>query len=117
MKKLLLCVVVLSTLSASAQRLQNIKGSGNSKKVTREVGAFTGLLSQGPMDVIISYGKDSKVTIEADDNLLPYIETNVENNKLIVKTKKNAGINPRSKMVVHVNMTNIYPAIKRKWKY
>ncbi len=107
MKKLLLCVVVLSTLSASAQRLQNIKGSGNSKKVTREVGVFTGLLSQGPMDVIISYGKDSKVTIEADDNLLPYIETNVENNKLIIKTKKNAGINPRSKMVVHVNMTNI----------
>ncbi len=107
MKTFLLFATAFLSLSASAQRWQNIKGSGNIKKESRETGAFTGLLLQGPMDVEISYGKDNKITIEADDNLLPYIETNVENNKLIIKTKKNIGINSRSKLVVHVYMTNI----------
>lgn len=106
-KTLLLSAITLLSLTASAQRWETIKGSGNIKKETREVGAFTGLLSQGPMDVEISYGKENTITIEADDNLLPYIETAVENNKLIIKTKKNVGINSRHNLMVHVSMTTL----------
>ncbi|HSN08199.1 MAG TPA: head GIN domain-containing protein, partial [Hanamia sp.] len=61
----------------------------------------------GPMDVKIVYGNSNSIQVEADENLLPYIETNVENGKLIIQPKKNMNLRSRSKMVVYVSMTKI----------
>ena len=90
-----------------AQPWKTIKGDGNLKKETRHVTDFTSLSSHGAMDVKISYGNSNSIEVEADENLLPYIETNVENGKLIIQTKKNVNLKSSSKMVVYVSMTKI----------
>ena len=107
MKKLLIVLFALISLNSFAQRWETIKGNGQIKKETREVSNYTSLASQGSMDVQISYGNSGSIIIEADENLLPYIETLVENGKLSIKTKKNVNLKSSSKMVVHVSMTKI----------
>ena len=59
------------------------------------------------MNVQIAYGNSNSVTVEADENLLPYIETTVENGKLSIKSKKNVNLKSSSKMNVYVSMTKI----------
>ena len=107
MKKLLIIILMLSGTSLFAQPWKTIKGDGNIKKETRQVADFASLSSHGPMDVKIVYGHSNSIEVEADDNLLPYIETSVENGKLIIQTKKNVNVRSRSKMVVYVSMTKI----------
>lgn len=107
MKKLLILLFALPCLHSYAQRWETIKGNGQIKKETREVSNYTSLSSHGSMDVVIVYGNSNSVVLEGDENLLPYIETSVENGKLTIKTKKNVNLKSSSKMVVHVSMTKI----------
>lgn len=107
MKKLLISFLMLVSLNLSAQSWQTIKGDGNVKNGNRELSNFTSLSSKGAIDVQISYGNSNSIQIIADENLLPYLETTVENGKLIIKPKKNININSSSKMVVYVSMTKI----------
>ena len=107
MKKLLIALFVLISVSSFAQPWETIKGNGQIKKETREVSNYTSLASQGSMNVQIAYGNSNSVVVEADENLLPYIETSVENGKLTIKSKKNVNLKSSSKMVVHVSMTTI----------
>lgn len=107
MKKLLFAVFALISLNAFSQRWETINGNGQEKKETREMSNFTSLFSQGPMDVKITYGNSNSIVIDADENLLPYIETTVENGKLFIKSRKNANLRSRSKIIVNVSMTKI----------
>lgn len=107
MKKLLISLFVLISINATAQKWETIKGDGEVKKETREVSNFTSLASQGSMNVQISYGNSNSVTVEADENLLPYIETTVEDGRLIIRSKKNVNLKSKSRMNVYVSMTKI----------
>jgi Putative auto-transporter adhesin, head GIN domain len=107
MKKLLISLFVLISLHSFAQPWETIKGNGQRKKETREVSNYTSLTSMGSMDVRIDYGNSNSVIVEGDENLLPYIETSVENGELTIKSKKNVNLKSTSKIMVHVSMTKI----------
>ncbi len=107
MKKLLIPLLVFFSLNSFAQRWETVKGNGQLKKETREVGSYTALASQGSMDVDITYGNSNSITVEADENLLPYIETSVENGKLTIKSKKGINLKTNSKLIVYVTMAKI----------
>lgn len=107
MKNVLAALLLLASTNLFAQRWQTIKGNGELKKETRTVGSFTGLLSQGAVNVQIEYGDANTITVEADENLLPYLETVVEDEKLIIRSKKNVNLKSSSKMQVNVSMTKI----------
>lgn len=107
MKKVLMIVLAFVSITVNAQRWETVKGNGVTKKETRTVNDYTSLASSGSMDVQISYGNSNSIIVEADENLLPYIETTVEDGKLLIRSKKNININSRSKMVVYVTMNRI----------
>jgi hypothetical protein len=107
MKKLLIVLFSLLSLQTFSQRWETIKGNGQLKKENREISAFTSLASRGAMDVEITYGKSNSITIEADENLLPYIETSVENGQLTIRPKQQVNLKSNSRMVVHISMTII----------
>ncbi|MEO7312215.1 MAG: head GIN domain-containing protein [Chitinophagaceae bacterium] len=108
MKKILAALLAFSTITTFARNgWEQVKGSGDLKSETRQVGNFDGLSSNGSMDVIISYGSTGSVVVEADDNLLPYIETVVEGNKLVIKTKNKMGLRTKNKITVKVQMTKV----------
>ena len=107
MKKILIALFALVSVTAYAQPWQTIRGNGVTKKETRTVTEYTSLSSHGSINVEISYGNSNTVQIEADENLLPYIETKVENGKLTVGSKKNVNLKSKSKMIVYVTMNKI----------
>ncbi len=107
MKKLFILLLMLMSVNLFAQPWKSIRGDGNVKKETRQVENFTSLSSHGSIDVKINYGNSNSIQIEADENLLPYIETTVENGKLTIKTKDNVNLKSRSKMTMYVSMSKI----------
>ena len=78
MKKALLAIFFIAVLSSCKM----ISGNGNVKKETRNPGTFTKIHSSGSADVVITSGSHCAVTVEDDDNLLPYLETVVKNGTL-----------------------------------
>lgn len=107
MKQLLILFLALTSISASAQPWETVKGNGQAKTETRQVNAFTSVSSGGAMNVEIAYGNSNSISIEADENLLPYIETSVDNGKLTIKTSKNKNLKSRSDITVRISMTKI----------
>ncbi len=78
MKTALLAIFFVVALSSC----KIITGNGDVKKETRNPGTFTKVHSSGTADVVITSGSNCAVTVEDDGNLLPYLETNVEDGTL-----------------------------------
>lgn len=107
MKKLLICLVAFISTNTFAAGWETISGNGNLKSETRQASGYTGVSSAGSMNVQIAYGNANTITVEADENLLPYIETSVENGNLLIKTKKGYNLKSKHKMVVNVSLTRL----------
>ncbi len=65
-----------------------VKGSGNIASETRDVGSFSGVDVSGVFQVEITAQKDFTIEIEADDNLLSLIKTEVRGGVLRIETEK-----------------------------
>src|SRR5665213_29662 len=97
MKTALLAIFFITVLSSCKM----ISGDGNVKKETRNPGTFTKIHSSGTADVIITSGSNCAVTVKDDDNLLPYLETKVENGPLEIHYKDGVSVtNDHAKIYV-----------------
>lgn len=67
----------------------SVKGNGKVVEENRKAGKFNEIKVSRGMNVYITQGDETKVIVKADENLLEYIETNVENRVLKVTTKEN----------------------------
>ncbi|GAB4464532.1 MAG: hypothetical protein OHK0029_34550 [Armatimonadaceae bacterium] len=65
-----------------AQEPIMLRGSGKVVTDTRSVGDFSAVDASGVGSVLIAQGDRDSLTIEADDNVLPYISTEVKNGVL-----------------------------------
>lgn len=68
---------------------EGVKGNGTIKTQKRTPGAYTGISLQLPASVELKLGNVDEVLIETDDNLLPLIETVVENGVLKIRSVRN----------------------------
>jgi hypothetical protein len=81
-------------------RSEQVQGNGNIKRQVRELGHFNGLALSLPGQVEIRTGNTESVTIETDDNLLPLIETVVEDGTLKIRNKNKVNIRTRNLKIV-----------------
>lgn len=93
--------------AGSFAQWETITGNGNVKKETRQVSGFQGVALSGSMNVELSYGSSNTITVEGDENILPYIETKVEDGVLEIKTKNRTGFKTRNKLIVYVSLTKL----------
>lgn len=91
MLKLLALVVLAPILFAGCHHGlgADVKGSGKRVTQKRDVGPFTAITADGAFDIEVVCQKDAGVEVEADDNLLPLIETNVSGNTLHLRPTRN----------------------------
>ncbi len=82
-----------------------VKGSGNVVKVNREVSDFTQIDVSNAIQVEIVAQKDFSVEVEADDNILPLITTEVRGNVLRIKSENR--YNSNTPVIVRVSAPNI----------
>ena len=87
MKKTILVLTLLMLLAGC--KMGGISGSGTRKTEKKEVPAFKAIETGGAFDVEITCQKPQSVEIEADDNLLPLLETDVSDGVLHVGMKQN----------------------------
>jgi len=86
---------------------QTVTGSGVVTSETRSVSGFDAVALQSIGDVQIKHGDTESITIKADDNLLPYITTEVENGTLEISTKPGYNINPSQTIVYEVTVKEL----------
>ena len=81
-----------------------IQGSGNIISESRELNNFTSITLLGSIDVNIKTSESNNCVVVADDNLIPYIKTEVVNNKLNISL--NESYSSEEKLVVNINTPN-----------
>src|SRR5881398_2277412 len=91
MKKLAIysTFVLVSLLAQAACMMVGVHGSGVRKTEKRDLGPFTAIETSGAFEVNVTCQKTASFEIEADDNILPLIESEVRGGVLHLTTTKN----------------------------
>lgn len=96
-KTLLILALVVSTLGCYgliAGTGQTVRGSGNVIDETRAVSKVSGVELAMPGTLHITRGDSESLRIEAQENLMEYIETNVSGGRLVIKSRQNSDLEP-----------------------
>jgi hypothetical protein len=84
---------------------ERITGNKEVVKQTRSVGNYDRISVTGMMEVQLVAGKEGRIDIEAESNLMEYIETEVSGDHLKISVKKGVNLQPSRnypiKLVVH----------------
>jgi hypothetical protein len=87
--KLWIVLLVVITVSFAGCKLgRGIAGSGNRKTEKRELKSFNAIDTSGGYEINITCQKPASFEIEADDNILPLIKTEVRDGVLFVTNDK-----------------------------
>ncbi|MEO6452582.1 MAG: head GIN domain-containing protein [Ginsengibacter sp.] len=86
----------------------HMDGSGNIKTEKRNVSRFNGVQGSGSMDIEVSNGDKFSVEVEADDNILEYVITEVDDDMLDIHFKQRMSFNN-----VHAKVYVTAPGLKR----
>ena len=114
MKQLLTLFFVLTiTLLLTAcgttvnSNVETIRGSGNVITLERVVGNFTSIQVNMGADLVLTQGNGEALTLEADDNLMEYIQTDVQNGRLVITTPNNTSITTTQTVRVYVTFDSL----------
>ena len=86
-----------------------VRGSGNVVTETRAVSGFDSIRVDYPARIFISQGSTESLTIEAEDNLLPGLKTEVRGDELRIYYKSQDGkhVNPTKAPVITITVKNL----------
>ncbi len=93
---LAMVAIVLSACNIITGALGTVQGSGNLVAESRQVRNFDRLSLNGSGEVIITQSGEESLTVETDDNIMPYITTDVRDGTLYLgsDTRRIKGISP-----------------------
>jgi len=106
MKKLAtLSLIVLLSASCSAQWGKKVKGNGNVTTEERSVGDYDQIGISGFFDVDLVAGREGKISLKGESNLLEHIVTEVKNGQLKIKVEKGYNLRPSNwKDGIHITV-------------
>lgn len=112
LKKITFIILTLTiSLSANAQdwwgKSKKIRGNGNVVTVKRTTSNYDGISVGGSFDVVLVEGKEGNITIEGEENIIPYIETEVSGNTLKIKFENNINVRTTKRLTVTVTYEDI----------
>ena len=85
-KLFLIAVFFLMVVSSACSAILpgTINGSGDIVTESRDVSGFDKVALAGFGDVTIEVGDEESLTVSTDDNIMPYVTTEVKNNTLVL---------------------------------
>ena len=106
MKRLFLILMLMVPFAAGCMfHHDNVVGSGQRQKQKREIGAFTSISTEGAYQIEVVSQQALGLEIEADDNILPLISTDVSGGVLRIKSTRSFSVN--RPIVVKITTPNI----------
>lgn len=103
--RILTAAFVILLFSITSCRLmggERVNGNGVLKSENRAVTGFRGVSVAGGMDVVLIPGAQHSVRIEADENLLQHIVTELDGDILEIGPEKGHNLNPDAGLKVYV---------------
>jgi hypothetical protein len=98
-------------LIAAAPAAQAVTGSGRVATETRAVGEFDAIAQAGSIDLVVRQGGKEAVQVQAEDNLLPLVETVVESGPagptLMVRLRKGENVSHGKPIHVTVDVVRL----------
>jgi hypothetical protein len=95
-KALCFLLILLSLLLCSCEEMGvspgGVQGSGRIGSEDRQVQGIRGVALTNSGDLTITVGNQEALRIEAEDNVLPYLETTVRNGTLTIGTRPNTNL-------------------------
>lgn len=90
MKNRIMAIIILVFSAFTLQAcFMSLQGSGTIIKEERKISAdFNGVRVSNHGDLVVTLGDAVKLTVEGDDNIVPYIETRVSGDTLELSTKR-----------------------------
>ncbi len=105
---MIFCAAALSALAAcSAGDLGGVKGSGIVKDESRDAVGFTSIALASIGDVHVRQADKESLTIRAEDNILPLLESRVEGGALKLSVAKDARIDPTKPVEFDVTVKSL----------
>jgi CubicO group peptidase (beta-lactamase class C family) len=86
---------------------QVVRGSGKVASETRAVSGLTDISHSTIGDLTITLGDQETLTVEAEDNLLPYLETQVTNGGLTIRSKSRVDLLPSQPVRYTLTVKNL----------
>lgn len=87
--------------------LNTVEGSGTIVTETVDVSNFDRVSLDASGDVYIEQGDSESLTIEADDNILPLLDSRVRGSQLILSAKPNVSMNPSRPIVYRLTVKDL----------
>lgn len=85
---------------------ETVNGNGNRKSETRHISNTTKINLVGGMDVVVEEGAPA-IKVEGDENILQFIETEVNNDWLEIKTRDHINIRSSNPVKVYITTPDI----------
>ena len=108
--KLFVAALAVITLNSCAFDINLGQENGNGNVVTEErnIRDFSKVKGSAGLDVYLTKGSENKVVVEADENLLEFIETEVHNGRLTIGTERSIGRSKAKKVyVTYIELSEI----------
>ena len=105
MKKVFLFLLVVTVFASGCREMsaRRERGSGNITSQNRQVSGFNSIDVSGAIDVYVKQDSATSVKVEADDNLLEYVEVYTENSTLVIHTERGIRMRPSNKIKVYIS--------------
>lgn len=104
---LLFSFSLLATNAVNAQwwtGTKKVTGNNQMTTQTRSVGEYDEVTVTGMMDVQLVPGREGRIEIEAESNLMEYLETEVNNGRLKISVQKGISLNPSRNNSVRITV-------------
>lgn len=107
MKKIFLLISAIALITQTSCAQKGIKGNGNVISESRKTESYDKITLIGSPGIELIPGTEGSLTITAESNLIPYIETVVKGNELIVRFKENFNYTTRKGIKITVPVEEI----------
>ena len=105
MKKIALFSLIILVFASGCREIagERVKGSGHVITENRTASGFNSIDVSGAIDVYVRQDSGTSVKVEADDNILEYIEVHVQGSTLEIYTENNIRLRPSNKIKVYIS--------------
>jgi hypothetical protein len=105
MKKIFLFSLAILVFASGCREMagRRVRGNGNIKTETRSASGFTDVDVSGAIDVYVKQDSATSVKVEADENILEYIEVHTEGSTLVIHTQNGIRLRPTNKIKVFIS--------------
>ena len=112
MKKIILVSFLFLAATSFGQKKEKVKGSKIVKLEQKEIGDFESLEVEDNLEVFLVKGNDSGLEIEADDNLIEFVDYKITGKNLRITTARD--ISSYKKLSVRVTYTDKFNLVSAK---